>query len=873
MEPIKIKIEKKRFCFLVANIRVIIILLMQGLYRRKLKFNLKGFNWGKIFLGGLLGSFVLGLGTFFYFTRDLPDPTKVVRRTGYSSVVLDRTGKVNLYDIYVDENRKFIPLDDIPEYLKKATIAIEDKDFYKHSGFDPLGFFRILKNVIVNRRLIGGSTLTQQIVKNVLLTNERTISRKIKEFVLAVRIEKQFSKDDILQMYLNEVPYGGTAWGVSAASQQYFGKEAKDLNLTESIVLAGIPQAPSRYSPFSSNPKAYVTRAKEVARRMKEDGYIDGTLEKQVDDSLASLEFIKSSQKIKAPHFVMYIKQQIEEMFGSGILDTGGLKVTTTLDYSLQEASERIVAEEIEKVKKNLKISNGASVILNPNNGEILSMVGSRGFFETEIDGQVNVVTRLRQPGSSIKPVVYATAFEKGFTPATLLMDVVTEFPGKDDKTPYIPKNYDGVERGPVKLREALGSSLNVPAVKLLALVGVREVLEQANKMGLSSLAPSQENLSRLGLSMALGGGEVRLLDLVSAYGSFANGGLKVEPIGILKIEDKNGRVIFEKKQVKPDRVIDEKVTFLVNNILSDNNARLLTFGPNSYLNLGSRAVAVKTGTTNDLRDNWTIGWSRDNVVGVWVGNNDNSQMKNVASGVSGAAPIWRKEMLEVLGKVPDRPFDTPSGVTQAEVDKISGFPAHDGFESYKEWFIVGTVPTTDDPYHQKIKVCKNQADKLANQVQVGQGNYDLKEVLVIKEKDPLTDRDLWQKAIDGWVATKSADPRFKVPTEYCELNSGLDVKILTPGGNSRVNGNAVEVKFEVYSDYSIDWVDLYIDDSKVEPRFNASSGKMTYNLTDGNHKLRVVARNSKGTESDRIINFGVNQDYTTPTASPSGSI
>lgn len=853
--------------------------MMRGLYRRKLKldfrfnFNLKRFNWGKVFLGLLVGGFIFASGVFLYFTRDLPDPTKIVRRSGYSSIVLDRTGKVNLYDIYTDENRKFTPLSEIPEYLKKATIAVEDKDFYKHGGFDPMGFLRIIKNVVVNRRLIGGSTLTQQLVKNVLLTNERTISRKIKEFVLSIRIEKQFTKDDILQMYLNEAPYGGTSWGVSAAAQQYFGKDVKDLNLTESIILAGIPQAPSRYSPQSSNPKAYVTRAKEVARRMKEDNYIDGTLEKQVDDALPNVEFLKPNQKIKAPHFVMFVKQQIEEMLGGGILDSGGLRVTTTLDYPLQAAAEKIVFEEIDKVKTNLKISNGASVVVNPNNGEILSMVGSRGFFDKEIDGQVNVVTRLRQPGSSIKPLVYATAFEKGFSPATMLMDVVTEFPGKDDKTPYSPRDYDGLERGPVKLRESLGSSLNVPAVKLLALVGVRDVLEQANKMGLSSLAPSQDNLTRLGLSLALGGGEIRLLDLVSAYGSFANGGLKVEPIGILKIEDKNGRVIFEKKQVKPERVIDEKVTFLINSILSDNNARLLTFGPNSYLNLGSRAIAVKTGTTNDLRDNWTIGWSRDGVVGVWVGNNDNSQMKNVASGVSGAAPIWRREMLEVLSKMPDRPFETPKGVSQVEVDKISGYPAHDGFESYKEWFIDGTVPTSDDPYHLKIKVCKNQNEKLANQVQIGQGNYDLKEVLMAKEKDPLTDKDFWQKAIDGWIATKSADLRFKVPTEYCEISSGVDVKILTPGGNARVDGNAVEIKYEVYSDANIEWVDLYLDDVKEERFNNSSSGKKTYNLINGNHKLRIVARNSKGTESDRIINFGVNQDYTTPTASPSGSI
>lgn len=847
---------------------------MIGAYRRKnffrnlwLKFRGTNFNWGKLFLILIVSAVLVAALIFAWFSRGLPDPTKIVRRTGYSSVVLDRTGKTILYDLYVDENRKFTPLSEIPDYLKKATISIEDKEFYTHSGFDPLAFLRIAKNVVTKGRLIGGSTLTQQLVKNVLLTNERTVSRKIKEFVLSLRIEKKFSKDEILQMYLNEAPYGGTAWGVSAAAQQYFGKEVKDLNLTESVILAGIPQAPSHYSPFSSTPKSYVTRAREVARRMREDGVIDATLEKQVDDSLDSVEFKRGSNRIKAGHFVMYVKQELEEMFGSGVLDSGGLKVTTTLDWSLQEVAEKIVAEEIDKVKKNLNISNGASVIINTNNGDILSMVGSRGFLDKDIDGQVNVVTRLRQPGSSIKPLVYATAFGKGFSPAYAMADVVTEFPGKDEKTPYIPKDYDGKERGVVKLREALGSSLNIPAVKLLALVGVRDVLQQGFKMGFSSLAPSSENQARLGLSMALGGGEVKLLDLASGYGAFSNGGFKVEPIGILKVEDRNGKVIYEKKDTKQERVLDERVAFLINSVLSDNNARLLTFGQNSFLNLGSRAVAVKTGTTNDLRDNWTIGWTRDNIVGVWVGNNDNSQMKNVASGVSGAAPIWRREMLELLTKVADRPFEVPKGVAQIEVDKVSGYPVHDGFEGYKEWFLDGTVPVTDDPIHKILKVCKNQNDKLANQIQIGQGNYDTKEIITIKEKDPLTEKDLWQKAIDGWIATKAADVRFKFPTEYCQSTSGVHVEITNPGNGSRVNGNSVEIKFEIYSDASIDWADLYLDSVK-EQRFGNEAYRKTFNLSDGRHKVRVVGHNSSGVESDREIEFSVNQDFVTPTPS-----
>lgn len=865
---------------IISNTEAKIELMTEGRYRRRKfrllylpKINLR-FNWGKGLFGLVVFGFLAFAGLIFWFSRDLPDPTKIVRHSGYSSVILDRTGKEVLYDLYVDQNRKFTPLSDVPDYLRKATIATEDKDFYKHGGFDPLAFFRIVKNLIISRRLIGGSTLTQQLVKNVLLTNERTITRKIREFVLALRIEKRFTKDEILQMYLNEAPYGGTARGVASAAEMYFGKEARDLNLVESVILAGIPQAPTRYSPLlSSNSKAYITRAREVARRMREDGYIDATTEKQVVDLLDKTTFRSNTTSLRAGHFVMYVKQQLDDLFGPGIMDVGGLKVTTTLDLPLQQVAEKIVAEEIAKVEKSLQISNGASVIINPNNGEILSMVGSRGYFDKAIDGQVNVVTRLRQPGSSIKPLVYATAFSKGFAPATVLADVVTEFPGKDDKTPYIPRDYDGKERGPVRLRDALGSSLNVPAVKLLALTGVRDVLIQGAKMGIDSLDPSKETQLRLGLSMALGGGEVRLLDLASAYGAFANGGMKVAPVAVLKVEDRSGKVLFENKPVSPERVLDERVAFLINQVLSDNDARLLTFGPNSYLNLGSRAVAVKTGTTNDLKDNWTLGWTRDAVVGVWVGNNDNKQMKNVASGVSGAAPIWRREMLEILSKTPDRPWEIPKGINQVEVDKISGYPSHDGFESYKEWFVDGTVPSGEDSIHKKIQVCKGQSDKLANAVQIAQGNFDWKEVIVVKENDPLTDRDLWQKAIDGWIATKSADTRFKVPTEYCESSNSITVNITNPTSRSRIDGGMIEIRFDVFSDKTVEWVELYLD-GKMEQTFISLPYRKTFNLSTGNHTVRILAKNTDGNTAEQTIEFAINQDWTSPTpASPSGTI
>ena len=835
-------------------------------YRRRGRKRLN-LNWGKVFFVGGVAGLVLMVGMFFWYSRGLPDPENVLRKTGFSSVILDRKGEEVLFDVYTDENRKFTPLEEMPEYLKQATIAVEDKDFYEHQGFDLLGMVRGVSRLFTRGRAQGGSTLTQQLVKNVLLTTERRISRKVREFVLSVRIESRFEKDEILQMYLNEAPYGGTAWGVAAASEMYFGKEVEDLDLAESVILAGLPQAPSRYSPYNS--EGYLDRAKQVARRMREDEYINEETEEELVKSLEQVEFRPAGASIKAPHFVMEVRAILEEMFGPQVLERGGLKVTTTLDWELQKKAQDVVAKEIEKVADTLDISNGASVVIDVNTGDVLSMVGSKDFFNENIDGEVNVVTRLRQPGSSIKPVVYATAFAEGFTPASVLVDVETEFPGKDEDTPYIPKNYDGEEHGPLHLRDALASSINIPAVKLLALVGVKDVLSQAYKMGITSMEPTKANMSRLGLSMALGGGEIKLLEMSAAYGAFANGGFKVEPEFILKVEDADGEVLFEKKEVKKSRVLDERVAFLINSILSDNNARLITFGENSYLNLGSRSVAVKTGTTNDMRDNWTVGWTSDVLIGVWVGNNDNSPMKNVASGVSGAAPIWRKQMLDVLSLYPDKGFKVPEGVVEVEVDRVSGYPKHDEFPAYKEWVIQGTLPTGEDKIHQQMKVCKNDHARLANQVQVAQGNYDGKEFIVLREDDPLTNRNLWQIGIDAWVLSQ-ADQKYRPPTEYCESASGLDVQIISPKDRTRVDSSTVQFRFEVTSEKEIDWVKLYVDDVLEETFTSLPYVKEIELLVDGQHKVRVIAKDKDGKESDRVHEFGVNEDWSpSPTPTP----
>ena len=556
-----------------------------------------------------LGVVILFIGSFLILPLmafNLPSPDKVVRREGFSTKIMDRNGEA-LYDIFAEQKRTPTELSNIPQDLKNATIAIEDKNFYTHQGFDPAGMLRGFTRIFTRGYAQGGSTLTQQLVKNVLLTPERSVWRKVREFVLAIQIERKYSKDEILQMYLNEAPYGGTAWGVESASETYFGKSVKDLDLIESAILAGLPQRPSVYSPYSSEPEAYKNRTKQVLRRMRDDGYINKDQDEQALKDLENVKFQEKGASFKAPHFVQYVQKILEERYGERVVELGGLRVTTTLDLDLQEKAQDIVKEEIDKVK-NLKISNGAAVVLDPQTGEILAMIGSRGFNDPDIDGQVNVTVSLNQPGSAIKPITYVTAFKKGYSPATLLMDTPTEFPGGTGQPTYNPVNYDGKFRGNIQVRYALGNSVNIPAVKMLSMVGVKDMLITAYDLGLTTLEPNKETLSRVGLAVTLGGGDVRLLELTGAYASFMNWGFRIDPIALLKVEDSNGKVL---EQVRPDkgrRVLTPEQAYLIFDVLSDNEARTAVFGPNSQLFIPGRQVAVKTGTTNDRRDNWSMG-------------------------------------------------------------------------------------------------------------------------------------------------------------------------------------------------------------------------------------------------------------------------
>jgi penicillin-binding protein 1C len=814
--------------------------------------------------GGILAAWIIMLIVFAYFAKDLPSPDNVVRTQGYSSKIFDRNGKL-LYDVFNGERQTPVKIAEVPKYLKEATVSIEDKNFYTNAGVDPLTPLRILYNLVLKQRVIGGSTLTQQLVKNTLLTNERTIPRKIKEFILTLQVDSKYTKDQVLEMYLNEVPYGGTAKGVGEAADLYFGKKISDINLAESAILAGLPQSPTQYSPYSG--KLYVDRAKEVLRRMREDGYINSQLEKDTDASLMTVPISTSSGDLQAPHFVFYVKQELAAKYGEQVLEQGGLRVTTTLDVDLQNQVQQIVKEEIDKVK-NYKISNGAAIVEDVKTGQILAMVGSKDWNDPK-DGKFNVVTALRQPGSSIKPVVYLTALRKGYTASTMLMDVQTTFPG-GDKPEYVPVDYDGKWRGPVLVRDALGNSLNIPAVKMVAMVGIKDMMNIAYDMGFSSLNPTPELLSRVGLSIALGGGEVSLLDEATSYSAFGNGGYKVDPVSILKVTDVNGKVLEEWKPSTGKQVMSPGEAFIISDMLSDNNARTITFGVKNMFVIPGHTVAVKTGTTNDKKDNWTIGWTPSFIAGVWVGNNDGTPMTNVASGVTGASPIWRRIILETLKNQPEEKFVQPDSVVQIAVDKISGYRAHDGFDSKQEYFIKGTEPWADDPTHVKLKVCKGEG-KLATPADISSGNYDEKEYIALKEEDPLLAQDKtnkWQEGVVNWLATQ-ADPKYHPPTDYCGSTNPLWIRITDPSDRSRINGSDLHIRAEVDDTSNVNKVEFFVDGVAKYTAGSAPAEVTIPNVGDGYHRIDIRATDDKGNVGTRYVQVSVNQDYADPTPTP----
>jgi 1A family penicillin-binding protein len=674
----------------------------------------------------LLIAFIIGLylGTAFYFIvwRDLPRiealSTHEPRQT---TTIYDRKGNI-LYRLYDDEDRTIVPLESIPRDFINATIAIEDEDFFTHNGLSVRGILRAAKKTFFEDDIEGGSTITQQLVKNSLLTSERTYERKAKEAVIAIEVERKYSKKQILEMYLNRISYGGTAYGIKSAAKRYFGKEPGDLTLAESSFLAGLPVAPSKYSPFAGNLEAGKERQRLVLDRMVASGFIS---QEAADTATEErLEFKSPVEKIIAPHFVNYVISELENKYGQLMVAQGGLDVFTSIDMELQTELENIVEIEVSRLARN-NVSNGAALITDPKTGEVLAMVGSTNYWDTSNDGNVNITISPRQPGSSIKPLTYSLALENGYTLSSILDDtpVVYKLPGQKD---YKPVNYDGRFHGRVTIRQALANSYNVPAVKMLDKLGVSTLVEHGQKMGITTW----NDPSRFGLSLTLGAGEVKMTDMAVLYGVFANQGYKRNLNPILKIYDAYGNVSEENdcvdfldespsiltrrawfetnalastvstlenkstKTCQKEKVLSEFTSYMISNTLSDNRARASAFGANSELNITKRQFAVKTGTTNNEKDNWAIGYNDDFVVVTWVGNNYNEPMRGLASGYVGSSTIWRKgidylienrDMAQVITR--------PAGLIEVDICPLTNTLACSGCPNVKQLFEKGKEP------------------------------------------------------------------------------------------------------------------------------------------------------------------------------------
>lgn len=634
--------------------------------KKKLKKWLKNVPWKAVSLVILAVALICtGIILIWVSTFRIPDLEALrAKALSQSTKIYDRTGKILLYDLNPNLKRTVVPFEEISQHAKDAAIAIEDDSFYSHNGVRPLSFLRSMwVNLWAGYYAQGGSTITQQVIKQSLLTSDKTIPRKIKEWVLAIRLEQIADKDTILGLYLNSIPYGGNLYGIQEASLAFFAKPANNLTIAESAYLAALPQAPTRYSPFGKNKNLLENRKNLVLQKMFENNFI--TQEELDAAKNEKVEFQSGlNQSIKAPHFVMAVRQYLEDTYGEDMVENGGLKVITTLDYTMQSTAEKITEEYALKNEVNFKASNASVVIIDPKTGNILSMVGSRNYFDDAIDGNFNVAMAAnRQPGSTFKPFIYATAFNKGYTPDTVLFDVQTEFstnctvdglPLFEGAVCYHPVNYDDAFRGPMTIRAALAGSINIPAVKTLYLVGISDAIKTAQDMGITSITDA----NRYGLTLVLGGGSVSLLEMTSAYGVFANNGVRNQYNSIISVQDSFGNML-ETTELHPTIVLPEQSALQINDILSDNNARTAAFGSASPLNIPGYDVAVKTGTTNNYVDTWIIGYTPNLVVGAWAGNNDNSPIdKRVAGYV--VAPLWRAIMDKILPELPEETFKEP---------------------------------------------------------------------------------------------------------------------------------------------------------------------------------------------------------------------
>ncbi|MFA5075999.1 MAG: PBP1A family penicillin-binding protein [Patescibacteria group bacterium] len=779
----------------------------------------------------LFGS-IFVLAMFAWTTKELPDPNRLMERNlEQSTTIYDREGTNILYQIHGNVNRRLITLSELPEYIKWSTITTEDRKFYEHSGFSITGMIRsAIVNVLRSGKAQGGSTITQQFVKNAILTPQKTYTRKIKEVILAYRIEQKFSKDEILQLYFNEIPYGSVLYGIEAASQTFFGKSAKDLTLAQAAILAAIPQRPTYFSPYGNHVDELLVRQQYILDEMTKLGYI--TDDQAATAKAEKIEFKPQSESMQAPHFVTYVRELLADQFGERYVEEGGLKVTTTLNIDYQKAAEEAIAEYHDRNLNSYQAGNAALVAIDAPTGQVLAMVGSADFYNEEIDGQVNVALRPRQPGSSFKPIAYTEAFKKGFTPDTILYDVETVF--KTDSGPdYIPHNYNLKEYGPITMRQALAGSLNIPAVKTLYLSGVDSVLDLAEKMGYSTF----QDRSRFGLSLVLGGGEVKLLEHTAAYATLAQEGVYHPPAVILKVEDPQGQILFELKPTEK-KVLDPETARQTVSVISDNTARAFIFGEKNYLTLPNRPVAAKTGTTNDFRDAWTMGFTPSLAAGVWVGNSNNDEMKRGADGSVVAAPIWNKFMQTVLQDKPVENFNPPPENT-TEKPILRGQ-------------IAGAIPTRIDRASGKLATEYTPAsfvvEKTFSQNHCILYYVDKNDPTGPPPTDPFADPQYpnWEDAIRSWVQRKGiAESTETPPTEFDDLHIPANfpsLEIIAPENGATITNNQLIVNITTTAPRGVSRVEYYLDDQliKTVPTSPFNLNTTVDDVSSGFHNLRV---------------------------------
>ncbi len=791
------------------------------------------------------------------------------RKVVNSTQIYDRTGKVLLYDIHQDIKRTNIPFDQMGVNIKNATVAIEDSEFYNHGGIRLMSIGRAILSNLLGGKTQGGSTITQQLVKNALLTQDRSYIRKIKEWILAIKVDNSLPKEKILEYYLNEVPYGGNVYGIEAASKTYFNKDAADLTLAESAYLAAIPQSPTILSPYGKNIDKLEARKNLVLSRMLELKFITQTEYDQAKNE--KVVFVpQATQGIKAPHFVFFIKDYLEQKYGSEMVSQSGLKVTTTLDADLQAKAEQIVKDGALQNEKDWNGKNAALVAIDPKTGQILTMVGSRDYFDKTIDGNFNVATANRQPGSSFKPFIYATAFNKGFTPDTVLFDLPTEFqttcdpygnafPGHNQKDCYMPVDYDGKFRGPMSLRDALAQSINVVAVKLFYLAGLDDSLKTAENMGISTL----KDPSQYGLTLVIGGGEVSLLDMTSAYSVFANDGTKNPYTGILKIEDSSGNVL-EQYQNNAQDVLPKNTALTISDILSDEKAREPTFGVNSVLYIPNKDVAVKTGTTNNNKDAWTVGYTPSIAVGVWAGNNDNTPMKKGGAAVAG--PIWNKFITEALKTLPDETFEKPN----LQVDPMQVKPVLRGFWQGNENFftdkVSGGLATANTP-------TEALQEKVITNVHTILYWVDKKDILGPPPANPSSDPQFnnWEVPVQKWwaankdkygITTSESKP---TGTDNVHLSSSLPLVSIVEPNTTTVYAPDQKINLKITSTgpYQLQKIDVFINNAYVEtlqPPFNFSFTPNDLENLQSVNELKIIAYDSVYDKTEVSVNFKVSQ-------------